>query len=77
MTHQPCLSPSGGHRGQFVLGDNRFGSAAVTDRNDQRNPPPRRGPIGGSTARPAARPIVGAVMMQTTMIPHIGDRQDQ
>ena len=38
MTHEPCLSPSGEHRGQFVLGDTRFGSAAVTDRDDQSNP---------------------------------------
>ncbi len=71
MTHQPCLSPSGGHRGQFVLGDTRSGSATVTDRDDQRNPHRVEVPVG---ARPAARPIVGAVL-QTTTISHIGHRQ--
>lgn len=77
MTHQPYLPPRGGHRGQFVLGDTRFGSVAVADRDDQTNPHRVGVESGELTVRPAAGPIVGTVMMQTTVTPNIGYQQDQ
>lgn len=77
MTHQPCLSPAGGYRGQFVLDDTRFGSAAVTAADDQTNLHCAETESASWWRRRTAGPIVGTVMMQTTVSPDIGYRQDK
>ncbi len=54
MTHQPYLSPTVRYRGQFVLDDNGFRSASVTEGDDKSHP--HRAEVGSGRRRADRRP---------------------
>jgi hypothetical protein len=69
MDHQPYLSRLARYRGQFVLGNNRFGLTAVTDRDDQSNRHGVERLTETPTAPPAAAAVLAALMVQTMTTP--------